>query len=96
MEKDDIDRNLKFEIKKGKGPIKEFSDTGQLEFEGEYLNGKRYKGKGKMYISNGTFPFGKFEFEGEYLYKQIWNGKINKFVLMNILVYITYHLEENI
>ena len=35
-----------FEIKKGNGKIKEFHYNGKLEFEGEYLNGKR-NGKGK-------------------------------------------------
>ena len=43
----------------GKG--KEYNEFGELEFEGEYLNGKR-TGKGKKYDLNG-----KLEFEGEYI-----------------------------
>ena len=40
----------------------------KLIFEGEYLKGKRWNGKGKEYSNNG-----KLKFESEYL-----NGKINK------------------
>ena len=57
-----------YEIKDGKGIIKEFSDDGILEFEGEYFDGER-KGKGKEYYKNG-----KIKFEGEYL-KGKRNGK---------------------
>ena len=39
-------------------------------FEGEYLNGKRWNGKGKEYNDNG-----ELEFEGEYLNGKRWNGK---------------------
>ena len=39
---------MEFEIKDGKGNIKEYSDCGILIFEGDYLNGKR-NGKGKEY-----------------------------------------------
>ena len=35
----------------GKG--KEYNNNGELEFEGEYLNGKRWNGKGKKYYDNG-------------------------------------------
>ena len=54
---------MEFEIKDGKGYIKEYDCLGDLIFEGEYLNGER-NGKGKEY------NFGKIVFEGEYL-----NGK---------------------
>ena len=37
MEQDII---KKFEIKDGKGNIKEYDNYGSLEFEGEYINGK--------------------------------------------------------
>ena len=40
--------------------------NGKLEYEGEYLNGKRH-GKGKLYNYDG-----KLEYEGEYL-----NGEKN-------------------
>ena len=38
-------------------------------FEGEYLNGKRWKGKGKEYNKDGRLIF-----EGEYLNGKRWNG----------------------
>ena len=56
-----------YEIKDGKGNIKEYNFYSKLLFEGEYLNGKR-NGKGKEY----NYENDKFEFEGEYL-----NGKKN-------------------
>ena len=37
---------MEFEIKDGKGYIKEYNNNDILIFEGEYLNGKR-NGKGK-------------------------------------------------
>ena len=42
---------------------------GELEFEGEYLNGQR-NGKGKEYYNN------KLIFEGEYLYDYKIKGKL--------------------
>ena len=65
--------------------------SGKLEFEGEYLDGKR-NGKGKEYNDIGDLKFegeflnnlykkgkeyiyGKLEFEGEYLNNKKWNGK---------------------
>ena len=41
--------------------MKDYYFNGVLEFEGEYINGKR-NGKGKEYYCNG-----KLEFEGEFL-----------------------------
>ena len=49
------------------GKVKKYYSKGDLEFEGEYLND--YKRKGKEYIN------GKLEYEGEYLYNKKWNGK---------------------
>ena len=44
-------------------------------FEGEYLNGKRWNGKGKEYNCNGIL-----EFEGEYLYgEKKGKGKWKKY-----------------
>ena len=40
--------NLDYEIKDGKGYVKQYTEDGKLEFEGEYVNGKR-NGKGKEY-----------------------------------------------
>ena len=61
---DKINDNISYEIKNGKGFIKEYYRN-QLIFEGEYLNGQR-NGKGKEYYRNQLI------FEGEYL-----NGKRN-------------------
>ena len=59
-------KGLQFEIKEGKGQVKEYDyEFGYLEFEGEYSNGER-NGQGKEY------NVGNLEFEGEYL-----NGKRN-------------------
>jgi len=56
-----------FEIKDGKGNIKEYdSSSGALIFEGKYLNGE-INWKGKEYHNNE-----KLKFEGEYL-----NGERN-------------------
>jgi hypothetical protein len=40
--------NISFEIKDGKGFIKEYDEKGNLKFEGEFANGER-NGKGKRY-----------------------------------------------
>ena len=49
---------MEYEIKNGKGNIKEHFVNGELIFEGEYLNGLR-NGQGKEYDK------GKLIFEGE-------------------------------
>jgi len=57
--------NLDFELKNGScAKYKEYNQNGELEFEGEYLNGVR-NGKGKEYNYKG-----EIEYEGEFL-----NGK---------------------
>ena len=38
-------------------------------YEGEYLNGQRWNGKGKEYYN------GKLRFGGDYLNGKRWNGK---------------------
>ena len=43
---------------------------GKLIYEGEYLNGKKWNGKGKEYNK-----YGELIFEGEYLNGNKWNGK---------------------
>ena len=59
----DNKNNVIYNIKEGKGNIKE------NYFEGEYLNGEK-NGKGKEYYSNGVIRF-----EGEYLKGKRWTGK---------------------
>ena len=58
---------MEFEINNGNGKIKEYDIFGNLQFEGQFFNGKR-NGKGKQF----SLINGKLEFEGEYL-----NGKRN-------------------
>ena len=73
-------RYIEFEAD-GKG--KEYNDDGELKFEGEYLNGKRWNGKGFNIVRNKILEIingegkgkeynyeGRLIFEGEYL-----NGK---------------------
>ena len=62
--------NVVYQLKEGKGFIKEYNGEGGLIFEGEYLNGER-NGNGKEYYDSG-----KLLFEGEYLNDKKWNGKI--------------------
>ena len=61
----DKNRNIIYEIKNGNGKVKEYYYNGNLEFEGEYINGRR-NGKGKEYYFDG-----KLRYEGDY-----FNGKI--------------------
>ena len=65
----DFEGNLICELINGTGKIKEYTDFGQILFEGEYLNGKK-NGIGKEYRTNG-----KLLFEGEYLNGQWKKGK---------------------
>ena len=83
----DINGNIIYELINGNGKVKEYYHGGKLQFEGEYLNGKR-NGVGKSYYEEGEIGFigiylneeggenveakGELEYEGEYL-----NGKKN-------------------
>ena len=74
------------EKKNGKG-IEYFYNENRIKFEGEYLNGKKIKGKeydlyGNIILAlegNGKgkefIDKGKIVFEGEYLNGKRWNGK---------------------
>ena len=89
MEKElEKEKNIIWE-RNGKG--KEYYDNGKLKYEGEYLNGKRWNGKG--YNMKGEVDFkidegngkgkeyknnGKLIFEGEYLNGQK-NGKVKEY-----------------
>ena len=46
------------------------NEDGDILFEGEYLNGKKWKGKGKDFNYDGNL-----EFEGIYVYGYKYNGK---------------------
>ena len=66
----DSKNNFIYELKDGKGIIKEFDNfDNSLQFEGEYLNGEK-NGKGKEYDYEGNIIF-----EGEYFNGKKWNGK---------------------
>ena len=92
----DIYGNKKFEIKEGKGHIKEYEDHNyNLIFEGDYLNGEK-NGYGKEFYKNGYIKF-----EGEYLNEKRWNGKIydkygnNEYEIKEGKVYIKEYNEFN-
>ena len=57
----DLYNNIAYELKDGKGLVKEYHFNGRLKFEGEYINGER-NGKGREYDKAS-----KLIFEGEYL-----------------------------
>ena len=63
------------EKKHGKG--KDYDYAGNLEYEGEYLNGKKH-GKGKEYID------GELMFEGEFINGQK-TGKAKEYYSFNQL-----------
>ena len=63
----DIEYKNKFELKNGTGKVKEYNNEGKLLFEGEYLNGKKWKGKRMEYSLLGILVL-----ENEYL-----NGEKN-------------------
>ena len=56
----DLFGNIIYELKEGKGLIKEYLSNNKLIFEGEYLNGQRNGKRKKYYV-------GKLVFEGEFL-----------------------------
>ena len=73
---------------KGRGKKYNYYDNAQIEFEGEYLNGK-INGKGKEYYSNG-----KLLFEGEY-YNNYMNGKGKKYYNNGNLMFEGEFLHSN-
>ncbi len=64
----DINGNKVYEIKGGKGLVKEYYNDGVLKFEGKYYNGER-NGKGKKYDYEQ-----EIKFEGEYRNGKKWIG----------------------
>ena len=71
--------NLTYELKDGKGYIKEYFGYGSFVLEGEYLNGEK-NGKAKEYSGNNII------FEGEYLNDKK-NGKAKEYDLYGNLVF---------
>ena len=70
---------LIYEIKDGKGIIKELNNDDHIKFEGEYMDGQ-LNGKYKEYFDDGSLLF-----EGECLNGKKWNGK--GYDLKNNIVY---------
>jgi len=60
--------NIAFELKEGKGFLKEYDESYRSFFESEYLNGMR-NGKGKEYF------LGKLAFKGKYKDGENWNRR---------------------
>ena len=101
---------IKFEgSKNGKGVeyfyIKDDDKKGQILFEGEYRNNKRWNGRGKeTYIENGNGKgieyniYGNLEFEGEYKDGNKFKGKEYKYLYGSIhnIRYIVEYKENNI
>ena len=56
-------------------------------FEGEFLNGKRWNGKGIEQYDDGGY------FEGEYLNGKKWNGKGEEYNEDRIMIYNGKYLE---
>ena len=72
----DENGNIIYILKNGRGKFKDYNNSGELIFDGEYLNGKK-NGMMKEYCN------GKLIFDGEYLngekhgkIKEYWNGKL--------------------
>ena len=74
-------KGIDYEIKNGKGYVKERDKYGKIIFEGEYENGLR-NGKGKEIKSEGNILF-----EGEYLNGKRWKGKIKEIDRDNNLIF---------
>ena len=76
---DTINNNI-YELKNGKGFIREYYDDNNLFYEnmlyeGDYLNGERH-GKAKIYKKNAAYERNYFlMFEGEFKNGKMWSGK---------------------
>ena len=77
----DKNNNISFEIKDGKGLIKEYEDNGELKFEGEYANGER-NGKGKRYYRSSE-SIGYFVYEGQYVNEKKREKEKNIIIMVN-------------
>ena len=69
--------NFAYELKNGKGYVKEYCDNSTMIFVGEYLNGLK-NGKGKQYYSNGELMY-----EGEFK-NGFRNGKGKEYYIGNL------------
>ena len=64
----DSKNNIIYELKDGKGYVKEYDDNNKLIFECEYSNGVK-NGKLKQYFSDGSIIF-----QGDYVDGKKWNA----------------------
>ena len=62
--------NILYELKDGKGFVKEYNGKNKILFIGFYKNGKKH-GKGTEYFLKNKIVI----FDGEYYYGKRWNGK---------------------
>ena len=67
------------------GTGKELDLYNEILFEGEFKNGKRWKGNGKEYRINNLEK--ELVFEGEYNNGKRWNGKGKEYNKKNRLIY---------
>jgi len=65
-------------LRHGKG--KQYDLNGNIVFDGEYFEGKQWKGKEKQYDKKGNLSY-----ELEYLNGKIWNGKGKEYLQINNL-----------
>ena len=63
----DSKNNIIYELKDGKGYVKEYDDNDKLIFECQYSNGVK-NGKLKQYFSDGSIKF-----QGDFVNGKIWN-----------------------
>ena len=63
----------------------EYDQKGNIIYEGKYLNGKRFNGKGKELRINGSLKF-----EGEYFEGEKWNGRGTEYDRDNKLIEVDY------
>ena len=68
--------NIIYELKNGKGTVKEYDRKGKLIFEGYYLNGKR-NGTGKEYDYDGKLIYVGEYLDGKRIKKTLFGSCIN-------------------
>ena len=67
----DENGNIIYELINGNGKVKEYDEEERLIFDGEYLNGRRWKGKLKIYKIDGTISGEEEYINGEKVQKKI-------------------------
>jgi len=70
---------------------KEYDVKGTLQFDGEYLNDKRWNGNGMEFDINGNLVF-----DGKYLNGNRWEGAIIEYDLDDGEIIVAYFTQLNI